>query len=69
MINFWRQRNAADAVKLSEQGKAAALELATAASAGDEARASAALQTLGGTCKSCHAAHRETVAPQKYRIK
>jgi hypothetical protein len=35
MIAFWRQRNAADAVKWSEQGKAAAVELASAANAGN----------------------------------
>src|SRR5690349_14288467 len=35
MIGFWRQRNAADAVKLSEDGKAAAMQLATAAFAGE----------------------------------
>src|SRR6516164_5034102 len=33
MIGFWRQRNAADAVKWSEEGKAAAMMLATAANA------------------------------------
>ena len=36
MIGFWRQRNAEDAVKLSAEGKAAAVELASAANADDE---------------------------------
>ena len=37
MIAYWRQRNADDAVKLSQDGKAAAVELASAA---NDARAS-----------------------------
>lgn len=69
MIGFWRQRGAADAVKLSEEGKAAAVVLASAAHSGDEAKAAEALKTLGGTCKPCHEAHRERIAEGKYRIK
>jgi len=69
MIGFWRQRNAADAVRWSEQGKALALELATAAYAGDDAKATAAFTALGTTCSQCHEAHREKIAEDKYRIK
>jgi cytochrome c556 len=69
MINFWRQRNAADAVKWSEEGKAAALQLATAASANDADKAKAALDAVNGGCKSCHDAHREKVGDGKYKIK
>ena len=69
MIGFWRQRNAADAVKSSEEGKAAALQLATAAYAGDAEKANAAFKALSGTCRSCHEAHREKIAEGKYRIK
>jgi len=69
MIAFWRQRNANDAVKWSEEGKATALALATAAYAGDNEKATAALDALGATCKSCHDAHREKIAEKKYRIK
>ncbi len=69
MLPFWRQRNAADAVKISEAGKAAAVELASAANGGDAEKADAAFKALGGTCKSCHEAHREKLADGKYFIK
>ncbi len=69
MIGFWRQRNTADAVKWSEQGKAAAVELASAANAGDAEKAAAAFKVVNDTCQSCHDAHRERVGEGKYRIK
>lgn len=69
MIPFWRQRNAADAVKISEQGKIAAAQLASAAFGNDEAKVTTALQTLGGTCKACHEAHRDKTPEGKYKIK
>jgi cytochrome c556 len=69
MINFWRQRNAADAVKFSTAGKAAALQLASAARAGDDTAAASALRELTATCKQCHDAHREKIADASYRIK
>src|SRR5215831_6831154 len=69
MIGYWRQRNANDAVKWSEEGKAACLQLATAAYAGDAEKAKAALDVVNNGCKSCHDAHREKVAEGKYRIK
>ena len=69
MIGFWRQRNVSNAVKWSEEGKAAALELATAAYAGDNEKVTASLKALSDTCKQCHEAHREKIAEGKYRIK
>jgi hypothetical protein len=69
MIGFWRQRNAEDAVKLSTEGKAAAVELASAAHADDADKAAAAFARLGGTCKGCHDAHREKTPEGKYKIK
>jgi cytochrome c553 len=69
MIGFWRQRPAANAVKISEEGKAAAVILASAAKAGDAAKADEAFQTLGRTCRSCHDAFREKAADGTYRIK
>ena len=58
MIAFWRQRNAADAIKWSEQGKAAAVQLASAANSENATDAAAALKTLAGTCRSCHETYR-----------
>ena len=69
MIGYWRQRNAADAVKWSEQGKAAAVALASAANSGEAEAAASALNRLNGTCRPCHDAHREKMADGKYRIK
>jgi cytochrome c556 len=69
MIGYWRQKNAADALKLSEEGKAAAVELASAAHAGDAEKADAAFKKVGGTCRPCHDAHREKTPEGKYKIK
>ena len=69
MIGFWRQRNAPDAVKLSEEGKAAAVILASAAHGGDEEKAAEAWKQVGATCRPCHDAHREKNAEGEYRIK
>jgi cytochrome c556 len=68
MIAFWRQRDSAVAVQSAIEGKAAAAMLASAAYAGDEAQAQAAFKTLGGTCRSCHNAHREKLPDGKYRL-
>lgn len=69
MIPFFRQRDAKDAVKLSQEGKSAAAALASAAFAGDDAKAEAAFQALTGTCKGCHSTHRERLDNGKYKIK
>ena len=69
MIGFWRLRNADDAVKISEAGKAAATELASAAKADNAEAAGAAFGKVGGSCMPCHAAHRERTPEGKYKIK
>jgi hypothetical protein len=69
MINFWRQRNAADAVKVSEAGKSAAVRLAAAAHAGDEEKALASFNELAATCQGCHEKHREKLPDGKYKVK
>jgi hypothetical protein len=69
MIPFWRQRNAADAVKWSEEGKALAAKLASAAYAGEETTAADAFKAMQASCKPCHDAHRERMPDGKYRIK
>ena len=67
---YWTQRGGGDdAVKWSEDGKAAALELAAAAKAGDAAKAGSALGKMNGTCKTCHDAHREKTADGAYKVK
>ncbi len=69
MIAFWRQRNLAKAVKWSEEGKTAAVQLASAANSGDAERAAAAFSALGATCQSCHDAYREKLPNGSYRFK
>jgi hypothetical protein len=69
MIGFWRQRKRTDAEKWSEEGKAAAVVLASAAHSGDAEKAEAAFQTLSGTCKQCHTLYRERLTDGTYRIK
>src|SRR3982751_1934546 len=46
MVPFWRQRNAAKAVRISEEGKAAAAMLATAANSGNAEEVAGALKKL-----------------------
>jgi mono/diheme cytochrome c family protein len=55
---FWKARNADDAVKFAETARDAAKEIASGS--GDKA---AHLQTIQGTCGSCHSAHRGGAAP------
>ena len=69
MHQFWVQRNVEDAVKWTDEGKAAATELAAAAKAGDTAKAESAFKAVGGTCRSCHTAHREKLPDGTYKIK
>ena len=69
MIGFWRQRNTSDAVKWSEDGKAAAMQLAAAAYANDAEKVKTSMAALNTTCRSCHEAHREKIGEGKYRIK
>jgi cytochrome c556 len=69
MIGFWQERKAEDAVKISQDGKAAATELASAARADNAEAAGAAFGKVGGTCMPCHAAHRVRSPEGKYSIK
>ena len=69
MIAFWRRNNAPDAVKWSEQGKAAAVELAAAAHAGDSPRAAEAWKALDATCGACHDAYRLELPDGRYAIR
>jgi cytochrome c556 len=69
MIPFWRQHGAADAMKWSEQGKAAAVQLASAAYGGNLEQAAAAFKVVGGTCRPCHAAYRLRLQDGTYAIR
>ena len=62
---FFTKRGMADAVEITKTGQAAAKELGTPSGAD----AQAALGRLNGTCKTCHAAHREKLPEGGYKIK
>ena len=66
---FWVERKTEDAIKLSEDGKAAAMQLASAAKANDAQAAAASMKLLGGTCRGCHKAHREKLPDGTYKVK
>jgi hypothetical protein len=67
--SFWADRKMDDAVKFSRDGLAGAQDLARAAEANDAAAARTASSKMGGSCKSCHEAHREKVSDGVYKIK
>jgi hypothetical protein len=69
LIGFWRQRNSQDAIRWSEQGKAAAVQLASAAHAERPAEAAAAFKTIASTCRSCHEAHRIKLPDGRFTFK
>jgi ankyrin repeat protein len=67
---YWAKSNTADAVGLAKSAQNAAMSLQTAAAAGNWAEADAAMKTIGGTCGSCHTAHRGEKTPDgRYSIK
>ncbi len=71
-ISDWESRNMADAVTWTKEAEALSKELKMAADAGHEDHVGAVFSKLGGTCKSCHTAHREEIPgtdPKKYKIK
>ncbi len=58
MHKLWAADNIADAADWSREASAAASDVASKAASEDWAGAQAAVKTLGGTCRSCHRAHR-----------
>ena len=66
---FWKRRSRSDAVTWAQDAKKLSDTIHRAAVAGkwDEVKASAT--TLGQTCQSCHAAHRERFDDGSFRIK
>lgn len=71
-IAAWEKRNMADAVTWTKEATQHAADLKKAADANDAEAMRAAAGKLGGTCKSCHTAHREEVPgtnPKQYKIK
>ncbi len=65
---FWAKRSEVGA-KSSKDAQAAANQLAKVAASGDAAAIAAASKVLGGTCRTCHDAHREKISDTEYKIK
>lgn len=65
---FWAKRSAVGA-SATKEGQAAALALAKAAADGDQQAIAAASKQLGGTCRTCHDAHREKISDTEYKIR
>jgi hypothetical protein len=59
----------ADATALAKTAQDGATDLAADAKAADWEKASADLKTIGGTCQTCHAAHRVKKSNGEYEMK
>jgi hypothetical protein len=58
-----------DGINIAQNAHEAALNLASAAKAGDWDKASADLKAIGGACQGCHAAHRERLPNGTFKMK
>ena len=68
--DYWTRSNTAGAAGLAKSAQDASMSLKAAATAGNWAEADAAMKTIGGTCGSCHTAHRGEKTPDgRYSIK
>ena len=68
--DYWTKSNTADAAGLAKSAQDASMNLKAAASSGNWEEADAAMKTIGGTCGSCHTAHRGEKTPDgRYSIK
>jgi hypothetical protein len=65
---FWGKRSEVG-LKSSQDMVAGANEMAAAAGASNAEGIAAAGKKVGGSCRSCHDAHREKVAENVYKIK
>ncbi len=66
---YWENRKVEDATTAAKTAVAASKAISQALAARDIAGATAASQQLAGTCMACHAAHRERLTYDFYRIK
>lgn len=67
---YWADKKVEDAAKLSADVVKAVGDLETAAKAKDDAGITAAAGVIGGSCRTCHTAHRSEKLPDgSYEIK
>ena len=66
---FWAMHKLDDAVKMTNDAIAAVNALSAAAKGGNADDAKAAMQKVGGSCKSCHDKYREKTGENEYKVK
>ena len=66
---FFKAMKAQDAIDMAKANVDAAGDVIKAAKANDMAAAKAAAGTIGKSCKSCHAVHRETLPDKTFKYK
>lgn len=67
--DFWKKRDAKDAVEWSRTGKAGAAEIAKLAGAGEWDKILDVQKQIQSTCSACHTAHREKLEGGGYKVK
>ena len=66
---YWERKSVEDAITQARKAVTAAQDVAKSLSIHDIQAATAASQTLAGTCTSCHDAHRARLTDGFYKIK
>jgi cytochrome c556 len=69
VADHFKEDKMEDGVKIANEAEHASKSLAEAAKAGDWDKASAEVKTIGGSCQSCHAAHREKLPDGSFKMK
>lgn len=67
-LAFWQAEGTEDAIRDTQMALQYSAELSKALMSNDSDGAAGALKMLGGTCGSCHKAHREQLPDKTYRI-
>lgn len=66
---YWKANKVTDAMDWTKEASSNAELIAKSAKKGDVEAAKAAFGKVGGSCKTCHTAHREKAADGSYKIK
>lgn len=66
---FWMRYNKSDAVKIAQTARSLATDVAGAAAAGDQSKATMAAGSIPGTCQECHTLYREGDAKSGFRFR
>lgn len=66
---FWKARNSEAATKAGDEATKGLETLLAAVKAGDQQQTMAGGKMFGGSCRTCHMAHREKISDTEYKIK